>query len=187
MLSVPLSAARLEEEPGQRPVTMVTSRETGITCRRTLLGDKGVVTTTAKRPARPRGGLKGQSQHRSVLGASLHFCSARGASVQYHEVKINFTFEGTTIMKAAGVDTSTDVPLSATLWVDYVNEGVKQLAADRGAASRAFSRRGEIPPDAGIPRYGPRYPSGDNPRALGQSAGELHTSRYNDWRDIGVG
>lgn len=39
-------------------------------------------------------------------------------ALQYHEVRINFTFEGTTVMGLAGIDT-TYTP-SATLWVDYV-------------------------------------------------------------------
>ena len=39
-------------------------------------------------------------------------------ALQYHEVRLNFTFEGTTIMAKAGVDT-TGTP-SATLWIDYV-------------------------------------------------------------------
>lgn len=39
-------------------------------------------------------------------------------ALQYHEVRLNFTFEGTTIMRMAGVDTT--VMPSATLWIDYV-------------------------------------------------------------------
>jgi hypothetical protein len=39
-------------------------------------------------------------------------------ALQYHEVRINFTFEGTTVMGLAGIDTGTTP--TATLWVDYV-------------------------------------------------------------------
>ena len=39
-------------------------------------------------------------------------------ALQYHEVRINFTFEGTTVMTLAGVNT-TYTP-AATLWIDYV-------------------------------------------------------------------
>ena len=38
--------------------------------------------------------------------------------MQYHEVKLYFTFEGTTIMGDAGVQTSSDPDVS--LYVDYV-------------------------------------------------------------------
>jgi len=39
-------------------------------------------------------------------------------ALQYHEVRINFTFEGTSVMTLAGVDTT--MTPTATLWVDYV-------------------------------------------------------------------
>lgn len=39
-------------------------------------------------------------------------------ALQYHEVRISFTFEGTTIMSSAGIDTT--VTPQATLWISYV-------------------------------------------------------------------
>lgn len=41
-------------------------------------------------------------------------------NVQYHEVKLNFTFESTTIMADCGVATTSDSDMSVSLFVDYV-------------------------------------------------------------------
>lgn len=41
-------------------------------------------------------------------------------ALQYHEVKLNITFEGTAVMDDAGVMTSSDSDMSAAVFVDYV-------------------------------------------------------------------
>ena len=52
--------------------------------------------------------------------APIKYSERRGIRVQYHEVKLNFTFSTKDFMQDAGVKADTDSDMSVTLWVDYV-------------------------------------------------------------------
>jgi len=52
--------------------------------------------------------------------APYKYSERRGTRVQYHEVKLNFTFSTTQFMADAGVNHASDSDMFVSLWVDYV-------------------------------------------------------------------